>query len=209
LVVRPTTGLLMNSSSLSVWTWALKCSQPVGQSEFARGAGVAASQELQSAVDLRQRTRQVFVECAGEIHRILDGRPLGGVALVLQEEVDAQPDEADQQRAHKRGAVAEIRPPFGPEFPQAFAERHRPNVPKTRANYWEPISFRLCVRRCLRYAEPQTPPTAGAGAFPATPRWSNVTQCSLQQRFQDAGLHPEVAHGTNWALLHRRRHCER
>jgi hypothetical protein len=68
----------------------------------------------------------------GKIHRVLDRRPLGGVALVLQEEVDAQPDEADEQRADQRGAVADIRQPFRLKFAHAFAEGHERNAPKIR-----------------------------------------------------------------------------
>ena len=71
----------------------------------------------------------MLVESAGQVHGVLDRRLLGGVALVLQEEVDAQPDESDQQRAHERGAVPDNRQPLGLKFPHALTERHKRDAP--------------------------------------------------------------------------------
>ena len=180
-------------------------------------AAVAAAQKLQRAVDLRQRARQMLVECAGEIHRILDRRPLGGVALVLQEEVDAQPDESDQQRADQRGAVADIRQPFGLEFPHAFAERHRRNAPQNPGKLLgNPLVFgyvRAVAARGMGGARgvPRSfrRPVTGHVSARCRPSAAMHRVIAAQSRVF-GGLRPAGgAYSPRWTLLHCRTPCER
>src|SRR5882757_4698025 len=84
----------------------------------------------------------MLFERAGQVHRVLDRGLLGAVALVLQEEIDAEPDQRDQDRADQGCAMADIRQPLTPEIPYAIRNRHRPAYSCPRTSSGSPLVFR-------------------------------------------------------------------